>query len=52
MNAVYAANFSIVPNIVALLLSACGEIARHKDDEKDVVAEGYDQGKGIAFVVK
>jgi hypothetical protein len=23
-----------------------------KDDEKDVVAERYDQGKGIAFVVK
>ena len=25
---------------------------RHKDDEKDVVAEGYDREKGIAFVVK
>jgi hypothetical protein len=28
-----------------LLLSACEEIERHKDDEKDVVAEGYDREK-------
>lgn len=52
MNAVYAANFSAVPNNVALLPSACGEILGQKDDEKDIIAGEYDQGKGIAFVVK
>jgi hypothetical protein len=52
MNAIYAGNFSVVENRVMLLLSACGETERHKDDEKDVVAEGYDREKGIAFVVK
>jgi hypothetical protein len=51
MNAIYAGNFSVVQNRVMLLLSACGETERRKDDDKDV-AEGYDREKGIAFVVK
>ena len=52
MNAIYAGNFFVVQNKVMLLLSACGETERRKDDKKDVVAEGYDREKGIAFVVK
>jgi hypothetical protein len=52
MNALYAGNFFVVQNKVMLLLSACGETERRKDDEKGVVAEGYDREKGIAFVVK
>ena len=33
------------PEQPMLLLFACEEIERHKDDEKDVVAEGYDREK-------
>jgi hypothetical protein len=52
MNAIYAGNFSVVENRVMLLLSACGETERRKDDEKDVVAEGYDREKESLLSLK
>jgi len=52
MNAIYAVNFSVVQNRVMLLLSACGETERRKDDEKDVVVEGYDREKRNRFCRK
>ena len=52
MNAIYAGNFFVVQNKVMLLLSACGETERRKDDEKDVVVEGYDREKRNRFCRK
>lgn len=52
MNAIYAANFFVVPTSQCGYSSHVKRFERHKDDEKDIVAEGYDREKGIAFVVK
>ena len=52
MNAIYAANFSVVPNAAMLLLSACEETETHKDDEKDSIAEGMTGKKRNHFCRK
>jgi hypothetical protein len=45
MNAIYAANFSVVPNRVAPILSACGEMRDMRTTRKTLSLKGMTREK-------